>query len=1143
MGFIISRTARKKYNFDEKFFKPTGNVSFKDFKEVQRFAARLADLEARPGEINAMSLIHEIFQQVFHLYIKQKNPRLLTNIIKRLNKVMDKDELKSTLKLFGKEFPSQPVFDEECSIEEYLTGSTDGSPNKYKLVEELLLLWLTNKNPATGTYRKGLFNDAKLKRHSTFQSIIAELERFFSIQPFFGPKNQNLVAMLRTPAIAIPHSLSGQLEYIRDNWGELLGDFLSRLLSGLDLLKEEEKFGGMGPGEIPVYDFSRGVFEEEYERFSQDYDWMPRLILMAKSTYVWLDQLSGKYKRSISRLDQIPDEELEILSRRGFSGLWLIGLWERSQASKRIKQICGNPEALASAYSIYDYRVADDLGGQDALNNLKSRAWRFGIRLASDMVPNHMGIDSPWLVEHPEWFISLDYCPYPSYSFNGVDLSSDPRVSIYLEDHYYDRTDAAVVFKWVDNQSGRVRYVYHGNDGTSMPWNDTAQLNYLDPDVREAVTGTIFSVADMFPIIRFDAAMTLSKRHYQRLWYPEPGSGGDIPTRSWYGMESQEFHRRMPTEFWRQVVDRFAEKQSDTLLLAEAFWMMEPYFVRTLGMHRVYNSAFMNFLKNEENDKFRASIKNILQFNPEILKRFVNFMNNPDEETAIAQFGKDDKYFGVCTLMVTLPGLPMFGHGQIEGFSEKYGMEYRRAYWDERPDDRLIQRHERDIFPLLRKRSLFAHVEGFLFYDFYTTDGRVNEDVFAFSNNFSMGRSLVVYHNKFAETSGWIKTSVPFLQKSQGGDSLIRKDLAEGLALTPKEDFYVIFRDYDNGLEYIRNSKELFDKGLFVELKAFKKNVFLDFREIKDVEEKYCSRLADMLQGKGVPSIDKSLRKHFYNPLLPPWKKLMDRELFQRLTSFPVVGDGEGKEDNSASLWLEVEERLESFLAGVQELNEEETESPLSIARHISRMLKRNLSFILKNKKTKKGKIYEAITQVIGPEDFAWLFIAPVGRFLVENNFQHIWQLLDEWLLMEDLTNLFSGSGSSQENISQSLGLVRIMIKWHGWWQERDCKWLESFFADDDVSRILRVNRHDNVLWFHKESGELLLARLFMSSVLEMSVPEDDKENKTIAPLSASFDRAEIMKKALYQSGYRLETFKQILTETCTENVRQRIAP
>ena len=75
-------------------------------------------------------------------------------------------------------------------------------------------------------------------------------------------------------------------------------------------------------------------------------------------------------------------------------------------------------------------------------------------------------------------------------------------------------------------------------------------------------------------------------------------------------------------------------------------------------------------------------------------------MNNPDEETAVAQFGSGDKYFGVCTMMATMPGLPMFGHGQLEGFTEKYGMEYRRAYRDESPRPRPCRApRARDIPP------------------------------------------------------------------------------------------------------------------------------------------------------------------------------------------------------------------------------------------------------------------------------------------------------------------------------------------------------------------------------------------------------------------------------------------------------------
>jgi len=378
----------------------------------------------------------------------------------------------------------------------------------------------------------------------------------------------------------------------------------------------------------------------------------------------------------------VPDEELDLLARRGFNGLWLIGLWERSRASQKIKQMCGNPEAAASAYSLLDYNIAQDLGGNQAYQNLRDRAWARHIRLASDMVPNHMGIDSRWVIEHPDWFISLPYAPFPAYNFSGADVSNDGRVEIKIEDHYFDRTDAAVVFQRVDRWTGDTRYVYHGNDGTSFPWNDTAQLNYLKAEVREAVIQTILHVARMFPIIRFDAAMTLTKRHYQRLWFPEPGTGGAIPSRAEHGLTKAQFDAAMPNEFWREVVDRVAAEAPNTLLLAEAFWLMEGYFVRTLGMHRVYNSAFMNMLRDEENGNYRNVIKNTLTFDPEVLKRYVNFMNNPDERTAVDQFGKGDKYFGVCTLMATLPGLPMFGHGQIEGFTERYGMEYRRAYYD-----------------------------------------------------------------------------------------------------------------------------------------------------------------------------------------------------------------------------------------------------------------------------------------------------------------------------------------------------------------------------------------------------------------------------------------------------------------------------
>jgi hypothetical protein len=47
---------------------------------------------------------------------------------------------------------------------------------------------------------------------------------------------------------------------------------------------------------------------------------MPSVVLIAKSTYVWLDQLSRAYGRPIRTLDAIPDEELDTLVGWGVTG-------------------------------------------------------------------------------------------------------------------------------------------------------------------------------------------------------------------------------------------------------------------------------------------------------------------------------------------------------------------------------------------------------------------------------------------------------------------------------------------------------------------------------------------------------------------------------------------------------------------------------------------------------------------------------------------------------------------------------------------------------------------------------------------------------------------------------------------------------
>jgi glycosidase len=1154
MEFHISRRARDKYQFDEDLFAYDGNVIFANFLAARKFTHKINALRdlvsfpeqaAKTSQLNAMGLIDEIFHHIFKLYREQKDANILRNLVNHLEVRLSPGNLDAFLELFIREFPPPQVYKRALDPRAYLQGQTSSTPNRELLLEELVMLWLEVENPALGNYQE-LFNEKSITSDPRYAQVIAEIRTYFDTQPFFGPRNTSLITMLRSPALEVPDSITGQLEYIRDHWAVLLGEYLFKLLSGLDLIKEENKLSFTGPGVIPIPVYDRDEFMRaggsgaDIEAFSMDKEWMPKLVLIAKNSYVWLDQLSRKYNQEIRHLDQIPDAELETLARWGITGLWLIGLWERSPASARIKQLCGNPEAISSAYSLYSYQIANDLGGESAYESLRDQAARYGIRLASDMVPNHMGIDSEWMIHNPERFLSLDQCPYPSYSFNGENLSTDPNILIQIEDHYFDRTDAAVVFKRQDLRSGQIKYVYHGNDGTTMPWNDTAQLNYLNPEAREAVIQTILSVARKFPIVRFDAAMTLAKKHFQRLWFPQPGTGGAIPSRAEHAITQEEFNRAMPVEFWREVVDRVAVEAPDTLLLAEAFWLMEGYFVRTLGMHRVYNSAFMNMLRNEDNVGYRKLIRNTLEFEPEILKRYVNFMNNPDERTAVDQFGKGDKYFGICILMATLPGLPMLGHGQIEGFAEKYGMEFRKAYWDEKVDPDLVSRHEWEIFPLLHERRLFAGVEHFNLYDFVTNNGSVNENVYAYSNHENGSSALVIYNNNIHETEGWIRDSIPQLRK-HGNDKQIESfPLGRALFLPADRAAYVIFRDQVTRLQYLRPLSELLDRGLHIKLRGYQYHAFLDFRVVHSDPSYDYRSLYGFIGEQGVPDIEQALCELVLRPVQDPYRALINPDyLGYLLQKYSGVRKIETMDEG------EIDHKVENILRALKD----QTQSP----REIEELRKRITSLFINgltledqlSKITIPGskKVKELVSFLLTPLEAAplkrytlltWALCSQFGQLNQAGEFKEFsnaW--LDEFQLAKPLAETLREAGMQEEQIQEQLLLLRLGISQQDWYDLARKQPFEilvkSWLAEPEIQAYLRVNRYQGILWYNHEAFESFTWWMSLIAVVSELTNSSGGRTSTIETILNLFEIITSLKKIESRSEYKFEKLADLI--------------
>jgi len=994
---------------------------------------------------------------------------------------------------------------------------------RQRLLAEMFILEALIDNPATGTFLD-LFDDTELSSRFDYHVLIkrlADLSERLQVHVTFG---QSLPDLLRAPMRAAPHSLAEQIAYIAQHWAAWLPEsIILDIQLARAIAAEESRPHLPGPGPSPSPLFGKGDDSNAPAAFTADIDWMTSSVLLAKSIYVWLDQLSSRYQRAITTLSDIPDEELACLAGWGFNALWLIGIWERSGASKRIKQLCGNPEAEASAYALYAYRIAADLGGENALQDFEKRCRNYGIRLACDVVPNHTGIDSEWVKHHPDWFLQADQPPYPAYRFSGPDLCDADEISIRIEDGYWNHSDAAVVYEYHDHRSGRRRYIYHGNDGTHMPWNDTAQLNFLLPEVRRAMSDLIVSIARRFRLIRFDAAMTLARKHFRRLWFPPPGGSAGVPSRSTFWMSDADFDEAFPVEFWREVVDRINLEVPDTLLIAEAFWMMESYFVRNLGMHRVYNSAFMNMLKHEDNAKYRKILKDILAYNPEILKRHVNFMNNPDEATAVEQFAKGDKYFGVATLLATLPGLPMFGHGQIEGYREKYGMEYRRAYWQESPDGGFVSHHERQIFPLLRIRQHFSGVEHFSLYDFTTSQG-IDENVYAFSNGSSESKVLVVYNNAMQRTQGRLDQAAPKATPEQEGMAHPMPDLWQELGLDPAPGKFCRFRNLQ-GSQYLQQLDQA-THGLELSLDGYEHQVFLDFQLFHDTDGRW-HKLRQHLQGRAVQNLDRELLQMLHQPLWQAFTRLLDPARLHVLAGGATVSPL--SEPVKASM-VELFKELADFAAALRssdEFHDDQMTVPTGLE-----ILFATLPAWLSDLSAAKlpGKLVAdawfglRAQPGLGVSLLSWLLLRSLGKML---------GLSDDYCCLQYLRRFgldyaWQESTTSAEQ-QRDVFLATLLMQTSGLTPHPATS--EKRFAelcnDPDNTGLLGINSHAGKTWFLQEGMTALAGAIALQAEIMHLMSEDGEAD---AKVSASAT-AEVLRQRLALAaavGYRLDKFLRL---------------
>src|SRR5512146_24906 len=199
--FHVSRAARDRYGFDDALFSLSGNVVFANLAATREFADRMnrareaekhPERSVHPGALNAMGLIDEALHAMMAEY-RRANPRVIADALAWMGVRLGKDALESTLLAFADHFPTVAVYRGRQTAAEWLAGSTQDTPHRHIALEEVMLLWLANANPAFQPFKE-LFGDELLSRVTAYPQLTQALPEFFDTQPPFGPQNKNLIA-------------------------------------------------------------------------------------------------------------------------------------------------------------------------------------------------------------------------------------------------------------------------------------------------------------------------------------------------------------------------------------------------------------------------------------------------------------------------------------------------------------------------------------------------------------------------------------------------------------------------------------------------------------------------------------------------------------------------------------------------------------------------------------------------------------------------------------------------------------------------------------------------------------------------------------------------------------------------------------